>query len=423
MLVLLLSASIGSAVTHAQREQALDVAALTLRPADISQPGWGHLGAFVQSLEAEAEDVASYRGVASNEVGERLRSIGWIRSYVTVLGLTGADGSSAPRPLIRSYVTEYSDATGAAAGFAYLEDEASVPTATDVALDLTLGDESEATRDRGSSNSRPFRSLDITFRTGALVAGVTVVNTGTGALVDPDLAEAERLAAILAARIASPPVPRTTLGGAVLRLDGTGYQITTYDDAYYRFDGQDVTLVDETAASRTARTTTYADASDVYQLWQGLDAGTTAGVLYGVTLLRFPNAKSAAIWVSNLEQILDENAFYGNLQSIAPPMLGEQAVALTYAPGGGGSDAPQASLVAVRIGVDVARIHLVPQGDLKVLPVEVVNDLARAQGDCLQVLNCPEAVSDLTALAAVLAATPVPGPVIVPSTPEAKADA
>src|SRR5215216_5456644 len=120
---LLLTTMVGSPRIHAQSAASLDVAALTLRPDDIGQPGWVHLGAFVQSLEAEAADVAAYRGggLSADTVAAQMRSVGWQRAYVAVLGAPSSVNPNSPSQLIRSYITEYTDATGATAGFAYLE--------------------------------------------------------------------------------------------------------------------------------------------------------------------------------------------------------------------------------------------------------------------------------------------------------------
>lgn len=391
----------------------LDLAALTLRPEDIEASGWVHVGAFVQPLVAEAADVAGYRGrgLSGSTVADELRAVGWVRKYVAVLGLASSVDPATTTRLVRSYVTEYADAAGAASGFAYLEDESDVPSAEDVPLSRPLGEQAEATRDRGTSGGRPSRSLDVTFRVGNLVAGVTVVNYPSRDFVDPEVDEAQGLAEILATRLASPPLPGSTLGGAVLRLDGSERSLTTYDDAYYRLAEVDVTQLGETRREAEARTATYAEATDVYQLWQGVDAGSEAGALYGVTLLRFPDEVAATAWVKGLADLLQANPFYGDLRPASESAaIGDQSVALAYTPGGG-TGAPHALLLAVRVGADVARVHLVPQGQLAEVPIVVLEELARAQVACLQVLSCPDAAAVPVALDTALAtavATPVP---------------
>jgi hypothetical protein len=418
VVLLVMSVAAGSLprLVGAQGKTPLDLAALVLRPDDMGSPGWVHLGAFVQSLEAEAADVAGYRGrgLAADEVAGRLRAIGWQREYVAVLGLPSEADDTVQTRIVRSYITEYGDVAGAAAGFVYLEDESGVLSATDVPLDRALGEEAEATRDRGISQGRPFRSLDVTFRIGNLVAGVTVVNYPAEEFVEPDLAEAGALAATLAGRLSSPP-PGTTIGAAVLRIGMPGQSLPTYDDAYFRLDGVDVPLTDETPQAAAARIATYAGAVDVYQLWQGIGIGTEAGALYGVTLLRFPDAAAATAWVRDLATILGANPFYGDLTPVTVSTLGDQTTALAYAPGGGGPGEPHALLLAVRSGADVARVHLVPQGDLAAIPTAALVALAQQQTDCLRALACaapaavPASLTDaLTAAAVPVAASPEP---------------
>jgi hypothetical protein len=390
----------------AQSTAPLDLAALALRPGDVGAQDWVHLGAFVQSIGAEAADVAAYRGrgLSEDEVAGRLRAIGWQREYVAVLGLPSEFDASMPSRIVRSYITEYGDAEGAAAGFGYLEDESAVLSASDLPLDRAPGEEAEATRDRGISQGRPFRSLDVTFRTGNLVAGVTMVNYPAAEFAEPGLAEAETLAATLAGRLGTPSAPGTTIGGAVLRIGAPGGSLPTYDDAYFRFASVDVPLADETTQAAAARIATYAGAIDVYQLWQGIDVGTEAGALYGVTLLRFPDANMAAQWVRDLATILDANPFYGDVEPLSVPALGDQTTALSYVPGGGGPGEPHALLISVRTGQDVARVHLVPQGGLAAIPPEALVELVRAQADCLRALGCPESAPVPSSLIAALAA-------------------
>jgi hypothetical protein len=404
-----------------QGEVPLDLAATALRPGDIGELGWVHLGAFVQSLEAAAANFASYKGhgLAKEEVAGRLRAFGWQREYVSALGLPSKAAASVPSRIVRSYVIEYGDAGGAAAGFVYLEDVSGVPTATDAPLDRALGEQAQATRDRGLSHGRPFRLLDVTFRMGNLVAGVTVINYPGVAFADPPLAEAETLATTLAGRLAAAPPPGTTIGAAVLRIADSGRSLPTYDDAYFRLDAADIPLADETAQATAARIATYAGAVDVYQLWQGIDVGTEVGALYGVTLLRFPDATAATAWVRDLATILGGNPFYGDLTPLTIPALGDQSTELAYVPGGGGKGQPHALLLAVRIGADVARVHLVSQGGLTTVPPEALEALARAQTDCLRALACPASApipSPLVAALTAAVATPTaPSPVPVAS--------
>src|SRR5687768_14442682 len=74
----------GAPRAAAQRDTVIDLAALTLRPADVGQPGFVHVGAFLQPLAAEAADVAAYRGAGldAEEIAARLAAANWRRQYV-----------------------------------------------------------------------------------------------------------------------------------------------------------------------------------------------------------------------------------------------------------------------------------------------------------------------------------------------------
>jgi hypothetical protein len=378
----------------------LDVAAMTLRPGDVGQPGWVHDGAFVERLDSEARNEAAYlgRGTSAESVAAKLSAMGWGRMYVDTLIVPSPATPNAPAQRIRSYITEYASAEGAAAGFAYLEDESAIPSAKDIAASRTFGDASELTEDRGVSavDGRTYRSLDLTFRAGNLVAGVTLIVYPSKTAVDPQPSAVEALGTILEARVKTPLTNGAGLGRAVARLAPTDRAVTTYDDAYYRLGRADIPVSDESVAATSLRVRTYAEATDVYQLWQGIDASASAGVLYGVTLLHFPSEAAAAAWVTNLQSILAVNPFYGQMRPIdGAPSIGDQSIALGYA-AGGGANAPRAVLVAVRVGAYVARVHVVPQGQTRDIPVAPVIALAGIEAGCLSgdacgdVLTLPE---------------------------------
>ena len=369
-----------------------DLPAMTLLPADLERAGlsgFRHEGAFVESLTGEARNLAGYwgHGFAVDAVASRLRAAGWQRKYVDTLNLSTSDPSH-PQRVVRAYVTEYADAAGAATGFGYVTGGPLLPTEQVVAGTLQIGEQEAITRDRGTSaDGRSFRSLDLTFRQGNLVAGVTVINYAGRGFGDPDLAIGEALAAVLASRLAAPATD-ARLGPRVPRFQGEPPAITTYDDAYYRLDGVEVPLSDESRTSAAARTRSYADARDVYQLWQGAQVGDGASVLVGQTLMRFPSRSSAADWLGGLATELGKNPYYGDLQPLPAPLLGDEAAAFAYTPPGGRTRS--ALLVATRVGPIVGRVQLVPQGGLRAIPLAAAVELAKTQAACLSVAACPQ---------------------------------
>jgi hypothetical protein len=369
-----------------------DLAALAIRPSDTAQFGWQHGGAFFESIDGIADIEAAYlgQGVAAANVRDTLQGYGWQREYVDTLELPSALDSSVIDQRIRSSITEYRSPEGAAAGFAFLEDEHTVPSATDVPASRTFGEQSELTKERGESaiDGRPYQSLDLTFRVGNLVAGVALVVYPNATTTAPDQALLESLAALVEARVTAGAGAAPNLGSRAVRLDEFDHRIVTYEDAYIRIDGADVPLSGESTSAAELRTESYLHATDVYQIWLGVDIGSTRGYLYGVTLLAFPTNEDAEAWTADVAGILGENPFYGDLQSAGEIQgIGDQAIALRYI-AGGGADAPHAMLVAVRVGNLVARVHIVPQGVRSDIPLTTVLAAARAEAACLGAPGC-----------------------------------
>jgi hypothetical protein len=409
-LVAALIASLSFISPVAAQAPAPDLPALTIRPADLDEPGWFHQGAYVHSLKDQARDWADYvgQGTDEDEVSERLTEIGWQREYISFLSLPSRADPARPDQIIRSYITEYTDANGAAAGFDYLEDESMVAGAHDVDLDGTYGQESELTSESGFSSltGRQFRSLDLTFRMGALIAGVNIIQYPTADRTEPDIGQVKELAKLMQARIAKSPVIASGLGARVVRIAHAEAEVVTLDDAYYRVGGNDIPLEGESPDAAGLRTDTYRNAIDVYQLWQGIETAEASGALYGVTLLHFPDESAAETWLDDLTDILATNPFYGDIgPANAGIELGDQTVGLSYASGGGGPNDPHALILAVRIGSDVARIHLVPQGNLESVPTTALVELAQSEINCLTSTGCAETIPVPDSLVAALTKT------------------
>ena len=189
--VLILMAVLAMPVSAQSPAPAPDLPALTIVPADLDQSGWLHQGAYVHSIADAARDRADYigQGADADEVTERLTSIGWQREYINFLSHPSGSDPTQPDQITRSYVTQYTGEEGARAGFEYLEDESKVTAAKDLPLDRAYGQQAELTSESGFSTQtgRQFRSLDLTFRMGALIAGVNIIQYPTAKRVDPDI--------------------------------------------------------------------------------------------------------------------------------------------------------------------------------------------------------------------------------------------
>lgn len=356
-----------------------DPAYVVLRPADLPDESWTHDGAFHDGLAAVARVEATYRGRSNEAMESALRRFGWQSTYMSSISQTGDDGELLRR--IRSYVTEYQTEDGAAGAFASFEDETHITTASDVPVTTILGDEIEATRDSGVSGTTglPYVSLDVTFRMGTLIAGVTDVRYGDGSN-EPASGEVEALAGIIAGRMAASGEEAPRLGLKTLRLDLTDPDLVlTYEDAYYRVAGVDVPLSGEGGSTAARRIAGYGDAVDVYQLWQGRAVDQSDGLLYGVTHLAFVTDTGAHDWLAGIVQILGANPFYSGLRVVDEPTdLAGEATLLEYV-AGGATETPKSVLVAMRTGNVVTRFHLTPQGrDADVTPATALSIAERS---------------------------------------------
>jgi hypothetical protein len=263
-----------------------------------------------------------------------------------------------------------------------------------------IGSRSEITMDQGISgvSGQRYISFDLTFQLDRFTAGVTLYQYDvSGSSATPQATPAkfstrtvERLAGILAQRLTK-GATHPGFTNAIQRVDGDDASYITYDDAYYRLDGEDIPLLNERSSATTARTASYGNATDVYQLWQGVDASTPDGVLYAGALFRFPSATDASTWFHRAPDALATNPAYPRLANDATPVaIGDESVALTYSPRGADSRV-KASIIIARVGAIVLRVQLAPVGNHQVATRAMVEQLAQAQATCLHSGNgsCP----------------------------------
>jgi hypothetical protein len=386
--------------TQSTASSMVDPAAVVLTPADIGEAGYYHDGAFLESVEDIAVNLATYRGGAPGDIQDALQDAGWARKYVSILRQPTAPNAGTFKQATMTYITEFRDAAGAAKGFDITEDESGVASAQDLPSSSTIGSRSEITMDRGVSGASGQRyvSFDLTFQLDRFTAGVTLYQYEIdGSLATPQATPVtsstrmvERLAGILAQRLSN-GADHPGFTNVVQRVDGDDASYITYDDAYYRLDREDIPLLNEQASATTARTTSYGNAIDVYQLWQGVDAATSDGVLYAAALFRFPSATDASTWLQRAPDALATNPAYPRLTRDASPVaIGDESAALTYSPRGADSRV-KASIIIARIGATVLRVQLAPVGNHQVTTRAMVEHLARAQANCLQGGNpsCP----------------------------------
>ena len=385
----------------------LDLAALTLSPDDSPLTAFAHLGAFDESLEAEALIMASYLGFTHSptEMRDFLTEQGWQRKYLARLGQPSQSAPDRTTTVVTSYITEYCDRAGASQAFLVLEDESAASSAEDVGGTSTLGEQADVTRDRGyDAENRPFQSLDVSFQLGHHIAGVTLQNYSPASDDPADQHLVESLATILEQRLREPPA--AGIGSSLARLDPA--QAVTLDDAYYRLGGRDRPLFGETPSATTLRTTAYADADAVYQLFQTVGGETQQTVLYSLTLYRFANEPAATGWLADAPALIGANPYYGELTEIRGlPLPAEPARAFRFAPPGQPANALM--LLAVD-GATVTRVQLVPASALPKVPPELGWTLLSAQRECAGSGDCPfiDMPGELEEFVASPASSPVP---------------
>lgn len=390
----------------------LDLAGMVLAPADLTQPGFVLDTDGMVTLSEEAARVNQDRGGHAADfqrLSGELRAAGWQRRYENRLGLPRSDDPAHFTRAVITSVTAYADATGAAAGFATLQDMSAIPTAHDVPSTRTIGDRSQLTSDSGTtSDNVPYQSLALAFQTGNLTAGVTIEDFTNN---PPDVALAESLAAKLQTRIGDVRRRGDGLGSEILRLATTGPSSTL--DGYIRRDGVTIPFANETAASFAARDAGYDGATDVYDVQQRLPAGTAPGSsppYYVVWLYRFPNPTAAATWFQTLPPALAAKpGQYVDLSPVAGARaFGDESVTLGYGYRASETITTRGFMVLTRVGRDVARIQLDARSPV---PPTAVETVAAAQVACLHAGVCPSTAPVPAALipsTATPPATPAP---------------
>ena len=160
----------------------------------------------------------------------------------------------------------------------------------------------------------------------------------------------------------------------------------TFDDAYYRKDLSELPMTDETKSSQEKRVATYANATDVYQLFQNIDSGDGRFLLYSLTVYAFPTEADAISWIDDAQTIIESNPYYGSLQREEIDVAGaDQTAAFRF--GGAGDDAT-AQIILGQTGEVVHRIQLVPAAGSPPVPLTLGVELAEQQISCFSEQQC-----------------------------------
>lgn len=370
--------------TPASGSASLDLAAMTLTPADLDALGFeGYQVADgrTQTLDDRAAEQAD-DDTDQADVATFLTGLGWVRGYRARLARPIADGEEDFDALISSSVTQFEDETGAGTAFTLNADlDVREGNATPVADAETIGDQSallqlgEVTLDDGESR----RGLRLQFQHDAFLGDIVVFSPPDQPLAEDDIqALATRLLERIEAVIADGAPDLST---KVLRWQGVGLSDADLDN-YLKIDGEAYEALGDSADERADDLVQYEDATDRY----AYEAALTDTLFQSTTVVRFSSEDAASDWVQGAYDRADEDrAADEELEEVADaPTFGDESVALRYVSPAGDQEVELYGIIIrvgdVAVGVGVASLDaLDPAG---------VFAMAEAQMACYDAGDC-----------------------------------
>jgi outer membrane protein assembly factor BamB len=381
------------AVAAEERNAALDLPAMMLTPADLAAAGWPEyrLAGFEddtsgwQTFGDAASDSPAGNVVCCLEEVDRLdfelSHTSWKRQHRRLLARQDPDDPETANLVVISDVAEYADADGA-----------------DKALTLLTNNESPLAISENFYGDRWETRIDndgtrwvMAFRHEHLLGIVQVIALG-GTFTPQQIYDVtgqlrQRMVSVLAR-------PRAGLSGAALHLGGIDTPARW--EGYLRLRKEDYPVYDESAEDTAARTETYADAVDVYNLQQTLvpAPGQPIPPYYVERIYRFPSEKSASAWMEALPQGLKEDVATSGGSFAAEQLadartFGDESLTFKIEHDVDGGTA-FGYRIYVRVGKDTARMHL-DGGEEP--PLAVVESLAEAQAACFEAGSCTRKAS------------------------------
>jgi len=400
-LVLLVVWLLGSAAptgAHAAAPAPLDLAAMTLTPADLAAVGWDRLGlASGQTLSAtDLADRAVWPAGAGEEqdaVYDTLLKAGWQQAYGASFATFWDPNRVDPGRQVDVEVVAYTDAAGAAQGFALVPDVFATGSITAVTGARPIGDEARLVRvaARDPQAGTPSQELVLGFRHGRLTARV-LLRDWTGA--EPTVATVEALATRLLTRIKQ-VVQTGGPGLSIQALRVAQRENATLAESYVRLDGEDIRSAYQSSVEFAAEVASYEAATDVYSSRTEMAANDSSYTLdFSTDLYLFPNTDQASAWLreapTRLDQGVDVTAFAIEEEIVE---IGDEAIAMTLVrdPDHDGIEVMNTAGVLVRSGAVVADIRLIRLYDPPSL--SAVMELAAGQAACLAGDDCRQALN------------------------------
>ena len=371
-------------------QETVDLGTMPLTPADLDalqMPGYGVGFGQMTYPDEFIASMTERRGLPEEQVRAQVEGSGFVRRYDSQLywlaDASAPDGTVGR--LVASYVIEFTEASGAASAFDFLEDESANLLAADVPLSVPLGDRSEATHETGSDpvTGQSFDQIDVTFQSERFHAGVAIIDV-QGQTVQ--LADVEKLAQRLLTRLhAGSTSTSPGLSGMVLRLSGAVAE--PYSDQYLLVGGEAIPQYGESTQDLQQRGTTAASIgqTDEYVLQQTFAAGSGASdadAWYMLHLMRFSDAPAAINWMAGIPGRLSSNTAFTNVVFLPGPVTGNESVAYTMTTTDGTTGYRG---IAFRVDNDVVLIDVTSPNSTNPL---LLLALADAQATCLEATTC-----------------------------------
>jgi hypothetical protein len=365
-----------------------DFPAMVVRPSDLDRGEYVLANAFM--LQIDDEGKIRPEGL----VGGRVRHA--VRGYYGAFNLPAVGDSADTGQSVETTIYQFLDTAAATSALAFDRSEERFNGRRIVQGHAVVGDDSFIVD--GVSDGVIYEY----FRLDDLVVAIEIVNfpdKGTiPAAAYPLTVEAvESLATIAQEHVLAveEQAQGTGLGPVALRLRDARGRVVDETDTYMRLHGEDVP-VGETADAYASRIAGYADATDVYVVYQTLyDAehagkivrkqGDTDGYVgyYVEYLRRFPTEDSATRWLTESRQRLaDLDPEEGGVLP-GDVSFGDASFAVRLA----GDDQRWTEVrLYARFGNLVVQIMVHPEASL--LAIEDVDVLMTAQAGCLSVGVC-----------------------------------
>lgn len=389
--------------------EAVDLAALTLRPDDLEAVGLTNFGlANISSLrDAETEAIVDSAGdpLAAADLLNLYRLAGFQRRYVASLLNPKVPLERLPSGLVAgedrvvAAISEYQTESGAELAFSVLEGSQD-DEGLDVLGTRSFGNESDLTR---SSAPDPesgdlAQRLELSFRVDNLIANIAIINYTDE---EPSIETIEQLGEALRSRIARRhEEPGPGLSERVLRLEPlvTWIERGRVRDFYVRLNGAQLPTFGQIAAALREGKPFASMASPVplpgsylpqstYMFWTPIGDGDPAKLpLYVAWIDHYQSRGQAEAALRAIPSDLGPG--YSDVREFQmSDHLGDESRAFAYSYTGDPAGPVRGHVVMARVGDSIVRVQVDAQDGVRRAGVI---DLARLQVECMRSTdNCP----------------------------------